>query len=255
VPLGRARQRLVARYVLAMSESKVAVVLGIGPGLGSSAARRFAAEGYAVGLMARRAAELDPVSAAIAQAGGRSLSVTADATQPDSVAAAFARVREELGAPEVLVYNAGAFEMAGILELSPDRFVDAWKASCLGAFLAAREVLPAMVERGRGTILLTGATASLRGSARFSGLAVGKFGLRALSQSMAREFGPRGVHVAHIIIDGQIDTPRLRQMQPGREDSSLLSPDAIANEYWNLHSQHPTTWTLELDLRPAVEKF
>jgi NAD(P)-dependent dehydrogenase (short-subunit alcohol dehydrogenase family) len=112
-----------------------------------------------------------------------------------------------------------------------------------------------MLERGRGTIILTGATASLRGSARFSALAVGKFGLRALAQSMAREFGPQGVHVAHAIIDGQINTPRVREMSADREEHTMLSPDAIAEAYWQLHVQDPTAWTLELDLRPAVERF
>jgi NAD(P)-dependent dehydrogenase (short-subunit alcohol dehydrogenase family) len=112
-----------------------------------------------------------------------------------------------------------------------------------------------MLERERGTIILTGATASLRGSARFSALAVGKFGLRALAQSMAREFGPQGVHVAHAIIDGQINTPRVREMSADREEHTMLSPDAIAEAYWQLHVQDPTAWTLELDLRPAVERF
>jgi NAD(P)-dependent dehydrogenase (short-subunit alcohol dehydrogenase family) len=124
-----------------------------------------------------------------------------------------------------------------------------------GAFYASQQVLPAMVERGSGTILLTGATAALRGSARFSALAVGKFGLRALAQSMAREFGPQGVHVAHVIIDGQIDTARVREMVGEREAHTMLHPDAIAETYWNLHAQDPTAWTLELDLRPSVESF
>ena len=238
-----------------MSQTKVAVVLGVGPALGASVARRFAREGFAVALMARRREEVAPVADAIGKAGGRALAVTADATQVDSVGAAFQEVRDQLGPPEVFVYNAGAFEMGGILEVTPEKFEQCWKANCMGAFLGAREVLPAMVERGRGTVLLTGATASLRGSARFSCLAVGKFGLRALAQSMARELGPRGIHVAHVVVDGQIDTPRTRQMQPDRDRSTLLSPDAIANEYWNLHAQDPTAWTLELDLRPAVEKF
>lgn len=112
-----------------------------------------------------------------------------------------------------------------------------------------------MVEAGRGTVLLTGATAAMRGGARFSALAVGKFGLRALAQSMAREFGPQGVHVAHVVIDGQIGTPRVREMFPGREDHTMLAPDAIAETYWQLYQQHPTAWTLELDLRPSVESF
>ena len=124
-----------------------------------------------------------------------------------------------------------------------------------GAFYAAQQVLPAMVEAGRGTVLLTGATAAMRGGARFSALAVGKFGLRALAQSMAREFEPQGVHVAHVAVDGQIDTPRVREMSPGREDHTLLSPDAVAEAYWKRHAQESTAWMLELDLRPAVESF
>jgi NAD(P)-dependent dehydrogenase (short-subunit alcohol dehydrogenase family) len=115
--------------------------------------------------------------------------------------------------------------------------------------------LPPMIARQRGTILLTGATASLRGSANFSCLAVGKFGLRALAQALAREFGPQGVHVAHVVIDGVIDTPRVRQFMPKREKPTLLAPDAIAESYWQLHVQDHTAWTLELDVRPAVEKF
>jgi NAD(P)-dependent dehydrogenase (short-subunit alcohol dehydrogenase family) len=188
-------------------------------------------------------------------AGGTALPVSTDATDPASVAAAFDEVRSNLGDPEVFVYNAGAFQMGGILDLSPEKFDECFKANCAGAFYAAQQVLPAMVEAGRGTVLLTGATAALRGGARFSALAVGKFGLRALAQSMAREFGPQGVHVAHVVVDGQIDTPRVREMSPGREDHTMLSPDAIAETYWQLHLQDRTAWTLELDLRPAVESF
>nr|MBA2440861.1 SDR family NAD(P)-dependent oxidoreductase [Rubrobacter sp.] len=167
----------------------------------------------------------------------------------------FDRVREELGTPEVFVYNAGAFQMGGILELTPEQFDDCLRANCSGGFLGAREVLPGMVEMGRGTIILTGATASLRGGARFAALSTGKFALRALSQSMAREFGPQGVHVAHVVVDGQIDTPRVRGMSPDREESTMLSPGSIAETYWQLHSQDPSAWTLEMDLRPAVESF
>ncbi|MGH3090293.1 MAG: SDR family NAD(P)-dependent oxidoreductase [Rubrobacteraceae bacterium] len=237
-----------------MSE-KVAAVLGVGPGLGAAVAKRFAREGFSVALMARREESMSEAKREIENEGGKALSIPTDATDPASVEAAFEKVGSELGSPEVFVYNAGAFQMGGILELAPDKFDECFKANCAGAFYAAGQVLPEMAEAGRGTILLTGATASLRGSARFSALAVGKFGLRALSQSMAREFGPRGVHVAHIIIDGQIDTERVRGMSPDRESHTMLSPDAIAEEYWKLHTQDKTTWTLELDLRPAVESF
>jgi NAD(P)-dependent dehydrogenase (short-subunit alcohol dehydrogenase family) len=234
---------------------KVAAVLGVGPGLGAAVARRFAREGLAVGLMARGEESLAAAREEVEGSGGTALAVTADATDAASVASAFNRVREELGAPEVFVYNAGAFQMGGILELSPEQFDDCFRANCSGAFYGAQQVLPAMVERGRGTVILTGATAALRGSARFAALATGKFGLRALAQSMAREFGPQGIHVAHVIIDGQINTPRLREDQPDREESTTLSPEAIAETYWQLHAQDPTAWTLELDLRPALESF
>ena len=234
---------------------KVAAILGVGPGLGAAIARRFAGEGFAVALMARREESVAAVREEIEDSGGGALGVTTDATDPDSVAASFQRVRAELGDPEVFVYNAGAFQMGGVLEVSPTKFDECFRANCAGAFYAAQKVLPAMVEAGRGTVLLTGATASMRGSARFSALAVGKFGLRALAQSMAREFGPQGIHVSHIIVDGQINTPRIQEMSPDREERTMLSPGAIAETYWQLHSQDRTAWTLELDLRPAVESF
>ncbi len=234
---------------------KVAAVVGVGPELGASIARRFAREGYSVGLMARNEDGLSGIKEEIEGEGGVAQPVSTDATDPVSVEQAFERVRDELGTPEVLIYNAGAFQMGGILEVSPEQFDFCFKANCAGAFYAAQQVLPAMQEAGRGTVLLTGATASMRGSAKFAALATGKFGLRALAQSMAREFGPQGVHVGHVIVDGQINTPRVREMSPGRDDRTMLSPEAIAEAYWQLHNQDPTAWTLELDLRPAVESF
>ena len=234
---------------------QVAAILGVGPGLGTAVARRFAREGFAVALMARSEASVAGARKGIEGDGGTALPVLVDAMDPASVEEAFGRVRDEIGDPEVFVYNAGAFQMGGILEIPPERFNECFRANCAGAFYAAQQVLPAMIEAERGTILLTGATASLRGSARFSALAVGKFGLRALAQSMAREFGPQGIHVAHVIIDGQINTPSARERSPEREEHTMLSPDTIAETYWQLHIQDHTAWTLELDLRPAVEGF
>ena len=236
-------------------DSKVMVILGAGPGLGAAIARRFAREGFAVALMARRKENLSAIRQEIEDANGTGMTVEADATEAESVAQAFDRVREGLGDPEVFTYNAGAFQMGSILDLIPEQFDNCFRANCSGAFYGAQQVLPAMMEKGSGTIILTGATASLRGSANFAALATGKFGLRALAQSMAREFGPQGIHVAHVVIDGQIDTPQLRESQPDREESTTLSPDAIADIYCELHTQDPRAWTLELDLRPAVEKF
>jgi NAD(P)-dependent dehydrogenase (short-subunit alcohol dehydrogenase family) len=205
--------------------------------------------------MARKEESVAGVREEIEGNGGAALYASADATDPASVEVAFGQARDKIGDPEVFVYNAGAFQMGGVLEVDSRRFDECFKANCAGAFYAAQQVLPAMIESGRGTILFTGATASLRGSARFSALAVGKFGLRALAQSMAREFGPQGIHVAHVIIDGQINTPRMREMSPDREYHTMLSPDAIAETYWQLHAQDRTAWTLELDLRPSVESF
>jgi NAD(P)-dependent dehydrogenase (short-subunit alcohol dehydrogenase family) len=237
-----------------MENEKVAVIVGVGPGLSAALARRFAREGYAVALLARRIEPPREVQQRIEGAGGRAISVVADATSAASVVGAFAEIRTSLGEPEVFIYNAGAFQVGGALDITPEQFEACWKANCLGGFLGAREVLPGMVARGRGTILFTGATASIRGSANFSCLAVGKFGLRALAQSLAREFGPKGIHVAHVIIDGQIHVPD-RPMLAGRPTHTMLDPDAIARTYWELHCQPPTAWTHEIDLRPAVEKF
>jgi NAD(P)-dependent dehydrogenase (short-subunit alcohol dehydrogenase family) len=238
-----------------MSEAKVAVVVGVGPGLGSTVAHRFAREGFAVGLMARNIDKISQFQKDIEANGGKALAFACDVSDPASVNNAFEQVKSQLNAPEVLVYNAGAFTMAGILELTPEQFEANWKVNCFGAFLTVQQVLPAMVERSRGTILLTGATAATRGGARFAALAVGKFGLRALAQSLAREFGSQGIHVAHIIIDGMINTPRVQAMVSNRDAHTLVSPDAIAETYWQLYKQDTTAWTLELDLRPAVEKF
>jgi NAD(P)-dependent dehydrogenase (short-subunit alcohol dehydrogenase family) len=236
-------------------DSRVTVILGAGPGLGAAIARRFTREGFAVGLMARREQSLSAIREEIEDANGAVMAVETDATDAESVAQAFNRVREGLGNPEVFIYNAGSFQMGSILDLTPEQFDDCFRANCSGAFYGAQQVLPVMLERGNGTIILTGATASLRGSANFAALATGKFGLRALAQSMAREFGPQGIHVTHVVIDGQIDTPQLRKSQPDRDKSTTLSPDAIADMYWQVHAQDPRAWTLELDLRPAVEKF
>lgn len=225
-----------------------ACIVGVGPGLGAALAQRFAAGGYATALLSRSAAHRDPIVRGITTNGGSAAGHDCDVTDPASVAAAFAEVRKTQGDPGVLIYNAGVFVVGGLLELDPARFENAWRVNCLGAFLCAREVVPAMRGAHSGTLLFTGATASLRGGARFAGLAVGKFGLRALSQSLAREWGPRGIHVANVIIDGQIGSP-------SRSGEKYLDPQAIAESYWQLHAQPRSAWTLEQDLRPSAEHF
>ncbi len=220
----------------------------------SATARRFACAGFTVGMMARNAEKLKAIQTQIEQNGGTALSISANASDLASVTVAFSQVKQ-LGDPEVFIYNTGAFQIASVLEITTEQFEYNWKANCFGAFLGVQQVLPAMLERGSGTILFTGATAAMKGSAKFAGFAVGQFGLRALAQSLAGEFGPQGIHVAHIVIDGIIDTPRVRQMMPNREQQAMLSPEAIAETYLQLYLQDSSAWTLEMDLRPAVETF
>lgn len=233
----------------------VAAIVGAGPGLGAALAARFARGGHAVALLTRTAAGREAALAAAAHAGGHAQGWDCDATDPAAVAAAFAHVRAGLGDPAVLICNTGSFTRGGLLELTPEAFAAAWRANCYSGFLAAREVLPAMQRAQAGTVLFTGATAALRGGAGFAGLAVGKFGQRALAQSLAREFGPQGIHVAHVVIDGQIDSPRTRERSLGRPVAAYLDPAAIAETYWMLHAQPRSAWTQEIDLRPSVETF
>jgi NAD(P)-dependent dehydrogenase (short-subunit alcohol dehydrogenase family) len=239
-----------------MSAAKrVAAIVGVGPGLGRALALRFGRGGFAVALLARRSESVTPVKAEVEEFGGVARAYTCDATDETSTTMALSGVRAELGDPEVVVYNAGSFQMAGVLELTPADLERSWRVNCQGALVVAQAVLPPMLERGGGTLLFSGASASLRGSARFAALAVGKFGLRALAQSMARELGPKGIHVAHVVIDGVIDSPRARSMLPDRAPDAMLAPTAIAETFWHLHAQDRTAWTLEVDLRPSVEKF
>ncbi len=238
-----------------MSTWPTALIVGAGPGLGLALARRFGREGFAIALVARREAMLAELSAQLSVLGPRLKTYAADTTDPAAVSAVCAATLRDLGEPSALIYNAGSYQPGGIADITPEQFEAAWKTGCMGAFLFARELLPAMAAAGRGRVLLTGATAALRGGKGFATLAIPKFGLRALGQSMAREYGPQGVHVAHVVIDGQIDTPRLREREPDRATHTLLATDAIAESYWQLHCQDATAWTQELDLRPAVESF
>jgi len=225
---------------------KVALVVGAGPGLGAALARRFADGGYKVAVARRRT---DDIAGLAKEIGGKAYAC--DATEQDSVEALFAAVDRELGSPLVAVYNAGAYSPGGILDIEAADFERCWRIGCLGGFHVGQAAAKRMVEAGAGTIIFTGATASLRGSAKFANLAVPKFGLRALAQSMARDLGPRGVHVAHSIIDGQIAGERAGD----RGEDAVLAPDAIAEAYYQLHVQPRSAWTQELDLRPCMETF
>lgn len=238
-----------------MSEAQVAVVVGVGAGLGASLGRRFADAGMKVALAARSEATTGPLTTAINNAGGTARSYPTDSSDEAAVGDLFGQVESDLGAPDLVVFNTGSYGRTSVIETSAKDFEANWRAGCLGGFLVGQTAARSMVKRGSGTIIFTGATAALRGGANFINLAIGKFGLRALAQSMARELGPQGIHIAHTIIDGEINGPAHADMVDEIADGKLLEPDAIAETYYQLHIQHRSAWTLELDLRPAVEKF
>lgn len=239
-----------------MKTDKVAIILGTGPGLGRALALKFSNEGYKVALVSRTKSKLEKIEKEIESLGGETFIATADITNEKEIKVAFNSIIQKFGKNiDVLVYNAGDFKKQSILEIKPDDFKNSWNINCFGAFLSSKLVLPSMLKRKQGTIIFTGATASIRGSAEFSLLAVGKFGLRALAQSTAREFGPQGIHVAHVIIDGQIARPSPSNSTSIEDTKIYLSPVAIAEQYWHIHNQPPTSWTLEMDLRPATENF
>ena len=237
-----------------MASSDVAVIVGVGPGLGAALCRRFVKAGLLVAAVAR---DKDRVTTIAKELGARGYGC--DATDEKSVIELFAAVKRDFGEPALVVYNAGAFLPRSVIETEAAEFERCWRIGCFGGFLVGREAARAMTPRTRGTILFTGATASLRGGANFANLAVGKFGLRALAQSMARELGPQGLHVGHVIVDGPIDMPWIRENFPQlvaeRPPDGLLAPDDIAESYWMLHRQPRSAWTFELDLRPWVEPW
>jgi NAD(P)-dependent dehydrogenase (short-subunit alcohol dehydrogenase family) len=232
----------------------VAVVVGVGPGTGAALARRFAKE-YAVALIARNAAYLRELAGEIRAAGGSALEAPADAGNVAQVGAAFAAIREQVGDPEILLYNSGSGTWGTITEITHEQFESAWRVNGLGAFLCAKEVAPAMIARGHGVMLFTGATAGVKAGPRSVAFGPAKFAMRGLTQSLARDLGPKGIHVAWINIDGGIDIPRVRERYPQMNADDLLKPSAIAETYWHLAHQDRSAWSLELELRPFREKF
>jgi len=248
---------------------KVCLVVGAGDATGGAVARRFAREGYVACVTRRSADKLAPLLEQIRCGGGIAHGFGSDARNEEEVIALVDRIETTIGAIEVLVFNVGANSPNSILTETARRYTKMWEMACLAGFLNGREVARRMVAREiqtemkgvphKGTIIFTGATASLRGSANFAGFSGGKMALRALAQSMARELGPMGVHVAHTIIDGAIDTEFIHTLFPERhalkERDGILNPDHIADAYWMLHRQPRDAWTHELDLRPYMEKF
>jgi len=242
-----------------MAQEKVALVIGAGEATGGAIARRFAGEGYTACLTRRTADKLAPLVAQIEQAGGKARAFGSDARREDQVVELVQAIERDVGPIEVCVFNVGGNVRFPIRETTERVYRKVWEMAALAGFLVGREAAKVMVPRKRGTILFTGATASLRGGKGFAAFAGAKHALRALAQSMARELGPEGIHVAHVVIDGAIDTPFIRENFPERyklkEQGGILDPEAIAENYWRLHCQARSAWTHELDLRPWMETW
>ncbi|HEY8050074.1 MAG TPA: SDR family oxidoreductase [Ramlibacter sp.] len=240
-------------------DARVALVVGAGDATGGAIARRFARGGYTVCATRRDGAKLQPLVDAIRADGGMAHGFASDARNEDEVIALVEKIESDVGTIEVFVFNIGANVRTSVLEETARRYQKIWEMACFAGFLNAREVARRMVTRERGTIIFTGATASLRGSANFAAFAGAKAALRALAQSMARELGPKGIHVAHLVVDAAIDTEFIRSNFPERyalkEQDGIVDPEHIAETYWWLHQQPRDAWTFELDVRPYMEKW
>ena len=238
---------------------KAAVIIGAGDALGGAIARRFAREGYAAVIVRRQADQLEPLARAIRDAGGEAHPFGLDARQEDAMVGLFDKVEAQIAPIEVCVFNIGANVRFPIAETTARVYFKVGEMTAFAGFLAGREAAKRMTPRGRGTILFTGATASVRGREGFAAFAGAKHAVRALAQSMARELGPKGVHVAHTIIDGAIDTAWIAENFPERHamkaQDGILDPEHIADAYWMLHAQPRDAWTHELDLRPWMEAW
>lgn len=241
-----------------------AIVVGVGAeqGLGAAVSRRFAAGGHHVVVAGRTGEKVNKVVRAIASAGGSAEGIVTDTTREDDVIRLFDRAmapRDGLSPPNVVVYNAGNNRRIDFREVTAQQFEDMWRVGCFGGFLVGREAARRLVPLGRGTVIFTGASGSVRGKPGFAQFAAAKAGLRMVAQSMAREYGPQGLHVAHVIIDGGIRGERLLARQPQllkeRGEDGMLDIDAIADTYWQIHGQARSAWAHEVDLRPFREPF
>jgi NAD(P)-dependent dehydrogenase (short-subunit alcohol dehydrogenase family) len=236
------------------SKRPVAVVIGVGAGLGAALARRFA-KGYRVAMIARTGDYLANLAKEIAADGGEAFPIPANVASAEEIKSAFDKIRRDLDAPEVLLYNAAMRPFGRLMETKPSTFENTWRVSTYGAFLAAQEVVPDMLKRRKGVILFTGATAGVKPFATSAAFGPAKFALRGLAQLMARDLGPQHIHVAYVNVDGPIDMPFIRQRVPNIKEEDMLKPSAIADSYWHLAHQDPSAWTQELDVRPFKEKF
>ena len=235
-----------------MAEKPIVAVLGVGPGLGAALAHRFAKE-YAVAINARRAEYLKSLAEEIRAEGGQVCETPADLSDRAQIETLFKTIREQLGPPEILLYNAGSGAFGTIADMTPEQYEDTWRVNAYGAFLSAKEVVPDMLERGRGAMLFTGATAGVKAGPRSVAFGPAKFALRGLVQSMARDLGPKGIHVGWVNVDGVIDIPG--RNYPNMTADDMLKPEAIAETYWHMAHQDRSSWTTEIDVRPFKEKF
>ncbi len=240
-------------------QQKVVLVVGAGDATGGEIAKRFAREGYIACVTRRQADRLQPLLDEIRAAGGQAHGFGSDARKEEEVAALVDTIERDIGPIEAFVFNIGANVPCSILEETPRKYFKIWEMACFAGFLTAQAVARRMVQRERGTLLFTGATAGTRGAAGFAAFAGAKHALRALAQSMARELGPRNIHVAHVVVDGAIDTAFIRDSFPERyalkDQDGILDPAHIADSYWFLHAQPRDAWTFELDLRPWLERW
>jgi NAD(P)-dependent dehydrogenase (short-subunit alcohol dehydrogenase family) len=231
--------------------SKVCVVVGIGPGNGLALTRRFVRAGYAVAMLSRSAEALAGYAEEIEGAHA----FACDATDPEAVAATIAAVEEQLGPVDTLIYNAGSGTFGELADVTAGDLTRSWKVNTLGLFLLAKSVTPGMIARGDGRIAVIGASAAWRGRARTHVFASAKAAQRSLSQSLARELGPKGIHVLYVVLDGVIDLPKTREAMPDKPDEFFLQPDAIATAVHGVLQQPRSAWTFELDLRPHIERW
>ncbi|AMK30812.1 SDR family oxidoreductase [Pseudomonas mosselii] len=240
-------------------QQKVVLVIGAGDATGGEIAKRFAREGYIACVTRRQVDKLQPLVEEIRAAGGQAHGFGSDARKEEEVVELVETIERDIGPIEAFVFNIGANVPCSILEETPRKYFKIWEMACFAGFLTAQAVARRMVTRERGTILFTGATAGTRGAAGFAAFAGAKHGLRALAQSMARELGPRNIHVAHVVVDGAIDTAFIRDSFPERyalkDQDGILDPVHIADSYWFLHAQPRDAWTFELDLRPWMERW
>ncbi|QFZ86244.1 SDR family NAD(P)-dependent oxidoreductase [Variovorax paradoxus] len=242
-----------------MTDKKAILVIGAGDATGGAIAQRFAREGYVACMTRRSADKLQPLVDQIRADGGEAHGFSSDARKEEEMVALFQKIETEIAPIEAAVFNIGANVRFGITETTARVYYKVWEMACFGGFLMGREAAKVMLPRGRGTIIFTGATASLRGRDGFAAFAGAKHGLRALAQSMARELWPKGIHVAHPIIDGAIDTEFIRTNFPERyatkDQGGIVDPARIADLYWHLHMQPRDAWTHETEIRPWMEPW